>query len=218
MTAQEVYYQFHLLFNKNNESKEVNIPVENFIILYNREAEIWLRDYIKVNKVDSEILKIAELIRSEYRVKELSSNNDRVVYEIPKDLFDIIPGTIKSITKKPCSGIIYNTVFKIENISIVLADKFLRPSINWERGVATLSDNKLFIYTRDFTIDNTVISYYKKFKHIDIEGYTKFDNTASQNIDPDYSDFIIGQILNKVVLEVQRQYQDQVGIQVAKDR
>ena len=72
MTVYELYYKFKLLYNKNNESKEINIPIEHFVILYNKECESWLADYIRTHKHNSEIFKINELISSDIELKEIS--------------------------------------------------------------------------------------------------------------------------------------------------
>lgn len=217
MTVQELYYKFKLLYNKNNEAKDINIPIENFVLLYNKIQEDWLREYILLHKSTSEIFKINELIKNNFEAEPVSETKERIEYLLPEDYFDIVIGSIKS---KPsnCSNYIYNFLYKNEDLNSILTNKFTRPSISWERGVASISDGRLIIHLNNFSIDKTLFSYYIKPQKIDMEGYIKFDNTHSKDIHPIYSEFITHNVLEKVVTEVQRQFENQVGFQLSKDR
>lgn len=217
MTSHELYYKFNLLFNKNNEFKGANIPIEEFVILYNKESEAWLADYIRQNRHNSEILKVEELIVSHLKLDYKGSYSDREVFLLPENLFEIIPGTIISRING-CSLPIFNRLYKPEEITTALSDKFLKPSLAWQRGVSRVSNGNLEVYVKDFKVDSTEISYYKQLEPIDVAGYIKHDNTPSQDKDTTYSDFIAHQILNKVVTEAYRIYTDQAGFQFSKER
>ena len=217
MTVYELYYKFKLLYNKNNESKEINIPIEHFVILYNKEGESWLADYIRTHKHNSEIFKINELISSDVELKEISKNRERAEYSLPEDFFDIIPGTIVSNVSN-CTGKIFNRLYKNEDLNSVLSNQFLKPSSKWQRGVARLANNKVTIYLNDFSVSSTFISYYKKLKPIDVAGYITINNTASSDEGTTYSDFIANEILDRVVTEVHREFSDQLAFQLSKDR
>lgn len=218
MTIQELYYKFKLLYNKNGESKEADIPIENFVILYNKEADSWLEDFIRTNRHNSEILKINELIRHNQTLEIESKTRERILYKFPEDYFDIIPGTSLSYLDSSCKKVLYNRVYKNEDINSVLSNKYLRPSSAWERGVCILANDALVVYLSDFNISSTSISYYKKVSKIEASGYIKFDNTPSRDIDPENSDFIVHSILDRVVTEVHREFENQLAFQLSKDR
>ena len=218
MNVNELYHTFKLLYNKNNENKDINIPKQNFVFIYNREAEIWLADFLRINKHNSEIFKVNEFLVTDYELELVSTKQDKVEYKLPQDYFDLSIGTLRSKISTPCSGIIFNRVYKNEELNTVLKNKYTKPSARWERGVARVGNNKLTIYQEGFSIASTIASYYKRPKKIDMAGYRKIDNTASQDINPTYSDYIVNEILNKVVTEFQREVGDQLAFQLAKER
>ena len=218
MNVNELYHTFKLLYNKNNENKDINIPKQNFVFIYNREAEIWLADFIRINRHNSEIFKVNEFLVTDFELEVASARKEKVEYTLPQDYFDLSIGTLRSKISSPCSGTIFNRVYKNEELNTILKNKFTKPSARWERGVARVGNNKLTVYQEDFTVDKTIVSYYKKPKKIDMAGYRKIDNTASQDIDPNYSDYVINEILNKVVTEFNREHGDQLGFQISKER
>lgn len=218
MTSEELYYKFKLLYNKGNESEETFIRKQDFVMIYNKEAEAWLSDFLKLNRRNSEIIKINELLSSDVKLSEVSISKEKTEYLLPDDFFDLDLGSVKSKISSPCSVVIYNNIYKTSDLNLVLKNKFLSPSVAWERGVATVSGNKLQVYTTNFKIDKTTISYYRKLKPIDLKGYIKEDNTPSKNINPDYSDYIAHEILDRVVTEFNRIYPNEAGFSLSKDR
>lgn len=217
MTVHELYYKFNLLFNKNNEYKGVNIPIEEFVIIYNKESEAWLLDYIRQNRHNSDILKVEEFLVSHFKLDMVSSYSDRVEFKLPLNLLEIVPGTISSLGGS-CGLKIFHKLVKPEELQSALFNQFTKPSLSWQRGVARVSNDNLVVYLGDFTVEDTEISYYKQIEPIDVAGYIRIDNTPSEDKDANYSDFAAHQILNRVVTEVHRIYTDQVGFQFAKER
>ena len=82
MTAQELYYDFHLLLNKNNELKDINIEAPNFVRLYNREAERWLADYIKNNNNSDKFINLDYFIKSDHYLERVSSTPTQDIYKL----------------------------------------------------------------------------------------------------------------------------------------
>lgn len=219
MTSQELYYDFHLLLNKSNEQKSVNIEKGNFVRLYNREAQRWLSDYIEKNNISDNILTINDLIVRDYDLEEVGSNTEQTVYKIPENYFSLIHGDFYSIVDaNKCKGIIYNQVAKPNDLNALKDDKFSTPSFHWERGLAKVSDNEIVVFKNNFDIISSFISYYKNISEIDIQGYERLDGKTSEDKNPQESDYICQMILDRVVLEVQRQQENQIGFQVSKER
>ena len=160
MTVQELYYDFHLLLNKSNEQKSINIEKGNFVRLYNRESQRWLSDFIEKNNNSDNYLTINELIVRDYELTEVSSDEDSSVYSIPTDYFSLIHGDFYSIVEfSDCKGIIYNNVFKPNDLNAAKEDKFTAPSFHWERGLAKISNDEVVVYKNKFSIINTFLSY-----------------------------------------------------------
>lgn len=219
MTAQELYYDFHLLLNKNNELKNINIEAANFVRLYNREAERWLADYIKNNNNSDKFLNLDFFIIADFNLERISSTLTEDIYKLPEDCFVIIEGDFRSeVSGQGCTGIVYNHIPKTQDVNSLLANKTTAPSLHWERGLAKLSQEGLIVFKNNFEILKTTVSYYKKVPKIDLEGYTDFSGNLSSNIDPGYSDYISQQILDRVITEVQREFENSVGFQLSQER
>lgn len=219
MTAQELYYDFHLLLNKNNEDKEINIEAPNFVKLYNREAERWLADYIENNNKSDKIFELDFFLIPDVELERIDSRIQQDIYRMPKDCFSIIEGDFRSeVESEGCKKTIFNEVAKTQEVNSLLSNKFTAPSFAWERGLAKVTKEGITVYKNNFEIDKTLISYYIRPKKIDLKGYVDSDNNLSEDKDPNYSDYIAQQILDRVVTEVHRQFENSAGFQLSKER
>ena len=213
-TVNELYYEFSLLVNKNNQNKNINIKKENFVYLYNRESLRWLNDYINTNNSTDNVLIISELLVKDYQVDRIENTKEYSVYKIPENLYTLLPSESKSYVGK-C--ILYNYIKK-PNINISLEDKFVKPSLAWERGLGELVEKGIVIYKDGFEIDKTLITYYRIPKSIDMQGYRHINGKESEDIDPDVSSYISSEIINRVVTEINREFENQFAFQTSKDR
>lgn len=213
-SVNELYYEFSLLVNKNNQNKNVNIEKHNFVYLYNREALRWLNEYINVNSGSDNTFVISDLLVKDFEVDRIENTESYSVYKIPENLYYLLPAESKSYVGK-C--VLYNYIKK-PNVNIYLEDKFIKPSLAWERGLGELVEKGIIIYKDNFEINKTVISYYREPVKIDMKGYTHFDGTESQDVNPDVSDYISSEIINRVVTEVNREFENQLGFQISKER
>lgn len=219
MTTQELYYTFSLLLNKNSESRNIYVEKEDFVILYNRESERFLSDYIERNNNSDNIFNLEHFIVRDHSLKQKSSDKTKTVYELPENLFQLIHGDFYSLVDSgECSKKIFNYLYKPEDINTILDDKFTRPSLTWERGAAKVGKHELVVFKDNFDIAKTFISYYKKPLKIDIEGYVNFDNVNSIDSNPDYEDYIANLIVDRVVLEVHREFENAGGYQLSGTR
>jgi hypothetical protein len=64
------------------------------------------------------------------------------------------------------------TVYLVEeaNISLYLRDPLKRPDFDWSETIATLINNKVRIYVRDFNVSNSVLTYYRQPVKIQFAG------------------------------------------------
>lgn len=219
MSSKEIIYKIHLLLNKNNEDSNINIETSNLVLLFNREALRFLQDYIEKNNSSDNILNIQNLIKEDVELKYKQKLKDRYIYELPEDYFQLIHDKSKSkISKNECEKEVYNYIVKPNNIGGFLKDTFNQPSFEWERGVGSLTGNNLNIYVTDFKVESTTITYYKKPIEIDVKGYINLENKPSKDIDTDISDIIVEQIIDRVVLEIQRQFVTEYQVAATRER
>lgn len=219
MTVQELYYQFHLLLNKNHQAQNIKVDEGNFVILFNRESKRWLSDFIEKNNNTDNIYIINELKVKNFELEFESEDSNYIVYKIPTNYYSVIYGDSYSVVKKEnCQSIIYNYIVKPQDQSTILKSSFYKPSWRWERGLMDISQNKLIVYKGDFDIVNTYISYFTEIPTIDIGGYKTVIGNLSVDKHPTFSDWICEEILDRVVTEVMRQFENPQGFQLSKDR
>ena len=213
VTVKDAYYEFSLLLNKNSERKDINIDKLNYYVLYNRESKRWLAEFIERNNNSDNILTISELLVSNYELVRKQTNKESIEYEIPDNYFKLLTGksysTVKS-TKCNVEGVVYNWFKKPNDWNIQTEDKFTAPSFSWERGLADISQNTITIYKTDFEILSSFISFYEKPVEI---------NLLNPDVDLDLklSNFLIGQINDRIVSEVYREF-NSPGFNMAKSR
>lgn len=221
-TAEELYYQFHLLLNKNYSSDNINISRGNFVILYNREAKSWLYNFLTNNKKTDDFLYLNELKEKDVELKQIENKEKYKIYELPKDYSYLIYGDCFSIGKKGnCKDVIYNRLNKPDNQNEYKKHEYSIPKFDWRRGLIDVAGDKLYVYKGDFEIDSTYISYYKNLTEIDLAGSEiELGDLSKQSvtINPKESDWILERVLDRVVTEVMRQFENSGGFQLSVNR
>ena len=218
MTVQEIYKRFLIKINKNDTNSNINVPKGIFVLIFNEQIPIWIKNKIDKEINNSEKNYISELLEidKELDVKEVKSKFTE--FTLPKNLFDI--QSSYSICKKGnCSGrIVYNFDFKQRDKNVLFQSENQDPSFEYQETLYNIKNGALLVYTDNFEIEKQVISYYRLPKKIDIAGYTKFDGAASQNIDSDLEDINIMEILDLCALEAVTNFESTEGFQLQKQR
>jgi hypothetical protein len=219
MTSEQLYYEFHLLVNKNNSQQNINIEKPHFVQLYNREQERWVGSVLKTGNNSNQINDLQELlvVDKELELSEIKLNYNS--YILPIDNFEYV-ATKVNCNKEDKANIIFVYNIHPKEVNNYLHDEFSKPSFEWEESICTISENKLLVYKEEFNIDKLYYSYYKKPKQIELAGYVKLeDGKLSQNINnEELSDVYQRQILDGVVKEIMREYENNNGFQLAQER
>ena len=217
MTVQELYYELHLLVNKNNEDVKINIEKLHFVTIFNRELDKWLNESLILNNNSSKITYLQELLIPNEKLELLEDRKEYSSYTLPNNFFSV--ATVYAICKNEiCSKNIFAYEINPKEKNVFLQDEFSKPSFEWEESIFTISQNKLFFYKENFKILDCIISYYSNDFKIDIEGYINLQDKPSENINCKLSDFYQREILNRVALEISRQFEDINKFQLSKTR
>ena len=217
MTSEELYLECKILLNKNGKNTNIDIPKANFVILFNREQERWLYQSINKKKDSNDIHDIQKAMVYDLPIVLNKSFSNYNTYDLPKDLFKFL--TIKvNVNKESCTKFINARPVKIKYINELLIDEFNKPSLEWEETIFTLGDSQIQIYFTDFQIKDVLITYYKKLKEIDLIGYIKLDKSISTNQDSELDSVYLRQILDRVVKEVNREFENPEGFQYSLER
>lgn len=218
MTALEAYKNFLLKINKNDTNRNVRIGKGTFVLMYNEQADIWLANKLDRDNDSSEKNDISELLIHDEELTLFKQNTSFDEFSTPLDLFEY-----ESSYSIACKGRckerkLYNWDFKTKNKNVLFQDENNNPSFEYEQTLVNLSGDKLLVFKTDFSIDKQYLTYYRRPRQIDIEGYTKVNGQPSKNVDPDISDKSVNEIINRCSIEVIRSYENPEGFALAKDR
>lgn len=217
MKAEELYYELHLLINKNNNNRNINIEKPHFVTLFNREYDKWLYDVLNKKNNDSSINDLQELLVTGLPLKPLQITPNYNIYELPDNFFNLSEVRIKAVKENITKTLFVYNIHPKE-LNVYLQDEFSKPSFEWEESICVLSENNLIVYKEDFEIEEMFLSYYKNSQTIDLSGYTKLDGTMSVNRNLILSSVYQRQILDRVAKEITREFENVQAFQMSQER
>jgi hypothetical protein len=229
--VQELIYEFKLMINKVNRQDNVDIPVEDIIIYLNRAQLSWIKTKINPNNVyktgyesirkridDLQILKV-----SNFKLIPTKTNDSYLIgYECPLDSVSNYMFYVSShclATKKKCDKNIGIDLVKQGDIRTMYFDSNFSPSFEWRSTLATIGDDKLYVYTADeFTVKEVYMTYLRYPNSIDVDGYEKLDGTLSQNVDCELPEYAKHDIVDLAVKFAAQSNDNQTQALFAEDR
>jgi hypothetical protein len=229
--VQELIYEFKLMINKVNRQDNVDIPVEDIIIYLNRAQLSWIKTKINPNNVyktgyesirkridDLQILKV-----SNTKIPAIKTNDSYLIgYESPLDNLSNYMFYVSShcvATKNKCDKNIGIDLVKQGDIRTMYFDANFSPSFEWRSTLATIGDNKLYVYTADeFTVKEVFLTYLRYPNPIDIEGYEKLDGGASKNVDCELPEYAKYDLVDLAVKFAAQSNDNQIQAAFAEDR
>lgn len=217
MTSEELYYELHLLVNKNNTSQNINIEKPHFVQLFNREFDKWLYEVLNKKNRDDSVNDIQELLVSELLLKPSEIKNNYIIYLLPDNYFNYSEVKLKC-SKQGITKLVYAYNIHPKELNVYLQDEFSKPSFEWEETITTVSGNKLYVYKSDFEVEECYLSYYKSADKIELKGYVKLDGSLSKDINIDLSSIYQRQVLDRVAKEISREFEDVNKFQLAQER
>ena len=218
MTSSEAYKEFLLKLNKNDSNTNINVSKGEFVLRYNEIRLFWLAEKLKSKEDSDEIHDLSELLEEDKPLSFIKKGPRAYQFKLPTEFFNYVSSYSLATRKKCSERTLYNWLVKPRNVNTLLKDENNNPSFDYEETIAIISEDKLKVYYNDFKIDKVFLTYYREPGKIDIEGYIKLDGTYSANINPDISDSLVYEILNRIVLEVARSYENPEGYSLAADR
>lgn len=218
MTSAEAYKELLLKVNKNDTNADIDISKGEFVLLYNRQKDIWLSEKIDTKQFIDDIQDLESIQVKHKSLTKIATKESYVTFELPANYFSYISSYSK-VSQQQCGGItLRHYPFKPKNENTLLENTNFEPDLEFEQTIVDLSEGKLFVYRKDFEIDKTFLNYYRTVGAIDIEGYRKLDGSFSINIDPDLPDKYTDEILNRCAKEIIRRYENPDGFALADER
>lgn len=218
MKVKEIYKRFLIKVNKNDTNSNINVPKGIFVLIFNEAKDFWLENKIKESRKNDLKNHISEFLIIDKEVTLDKKSTNFTEFKLPDDFFEI--ESAYSICKKgECTNrLVYNFDFKQRNKNVLFQNENEKPSFEYQETLFNIADNKLLVYTDNFDIQKQFISYYKRPENIDIEGYTRFDGSPSQDIEISLEDKNIIEILNLCSLEAVTNFENGEQFQLQKQR
>lgn len=216
ISVESLLYKIDFKLNKLSSERGQSIPLEDKIIALN-EAQIRLIkkkvglnnlyksgfDSFKVRYedlqnlvVESEKVKLSKdrgvIPTYSFNVKDLQEK-----YYLPVDVYVIADrGTCKNRIVNA------NTFTRHDSVQYLLNNPDTKPSFLWQETIATMSRDKVIIYSDDFTIKEGYFSYLRYPQKIDYEGYIHLDGTPSVKSDCELEEYLEDELLELTIMEL----------------
>lgn len=217
MKSSEIYKRLLLKINKNDSNAGIAIPISHFVLLFNTEALRWLGEKIDEEGDNDKLNHLDQLLEMDVPLTFVKKFDDSVDYQLP-DNFYRHASSYSICDRDNCKGVkVFHFDKKSLELTAIISDDFSSPQFDFEETPIIITKNKMKIYFDDFQIKKVFLSYYKTPVEIDIAGYIKIDGSASADVDSDLISDNIDEILNRVAVEVNRQYQDSDSVALRKD-
>jgi len=218
VTSLEAYVAFLNLANKLNSNDDINIDKGRFVLLFNKHAKVWLSSRVRRDRATQKIDELQQLINEKAQLVPVHTHADHIDFSLPNDWFDFIAG-YAICDQGPCKNKVINAdQVKNEQKRLILFDENWRPDFDFEWLPITVGEDQLQAFYRDFTIKEFYVDYYRYPIDIDVSGYVKVDGTASTDINPDVADIYVNEIIDLVVADVSRIYQNNEKVQLDLNR
>jgi hypothetical protein len=229
--VQELIYEFKLMINKVNRQDNVDIPIEDIVIYLNRAQLSWIKTKINPNNVykagfdsirkridDLQVLKKTNVSLKPIKTNDLFYQSYECSLEGAADYMFYL--SCHCIAKqKKCEVNMSVDLIKHGDLGTRYLDANFSPSFEWRSTLATIGDDKLFVYHYpDFSIKEVYLTYLRYPNQIDFEGYEKFDGTLSQNVDCELPAYAKPDIVDLAVKFAAHSNDNQIQAAFAEDR
>jgi hypothetical protein len=229
--VEDLVYEFKLMINKVNRQDNVDIPVEDIILYLNRAQMSWIKTRINPNNIyktgyesirkridDLQVLKVTGASLKPVKTNDLF----HVGYECPlEDVADYMFYVSSNCVgkKQECSKNISIDLVRQGDLDTMYLDANFSPSFEWRSTLATIGDNKLFVYTAgEFIVQKVFLTYLRYPKNIDMDGYSKLDGTDSVNQNCELPEYAKGDIVDLAVKFAAQSNDNQIQAAFAEDR
>ena len=216
MKSIEIYKKILLKVNLNDTNGNIRVPKSNCMLIFNEVAEDWLYNYIQENNGSDKINRVGEFLIPDTQLEKAEDHSDSSDFTLPDGYLDY-SRSYSLATKGECKDrVIVNWDIKNKNINTILTNSNESPSFEYEETPIKISNGIIKVYKSDFQINSLFLDYYKIPTRIDIEGYTHFDGSPSVNIDADFSNYNVNQIISLTALAIMANQQNVEGLQIVK--
>lgn len=217
MTIEEAYIKFSVKLNKNLNSNNVTADPARFVLTFNENISKRIIDILENHNNDKGLREIQAFLTTT-KLSPENKTDTEVYFKLPTDYLDYSSGEATAESKECGKARIDVREIKDANYSEKAWDEFLKPSFDFRETSFVLTNNKVKVFKEGFDVTELTVNYYRYPKQVDIAGYTKIDGTQSTSVNPEGDNRFLDKVISLTVEDFQRNYQDQLGVQLSKDR
>jgi hypothetical protein len=214
MTTTEMIYELDLRADRLSSKNRMNLPIPAKVALLNAAQIAVVKDKIsgepgaqQVRKRTDEI-EMLERVEVPLQAKLFLASEQIYQVSLPTDKEQPlqVTRTYARATSDKCKSAGQFRVrlldVQSDDIEVRKFDTQTEPSLRFRRGLSRTADGKILVHAKDYRVIEVVIDYYRYPVRMQMEGYTLFDGTASQNIDCELPYTVQEDILNEAIINV----------------
>lgn len=194
MKIEDAYLQFVNQVNRNLTNNNINVDKPRFILLFN-DISLRYLEWVLEKRNEDAIRYVSPLLTLEKKLSKLGSEVTHDKFKLPDDYFDLANLRVNAKSGSCGDANLKTWEAKSEDVEEIYNDVHNEPSLPWRETFYLTTNGKVAIYKKDFDIKEAFLSYYRYPVKVDIAGYIHIDGSASQNVDPELDDKVIGRIL-----------------------
>ena len=231
ISVDELLYEFELKLNSLDREYNQNIFVENKLVYLDNAQIAWVKSKLNNNnvlKIGYEGLRkriddLQNLKVQNYKMTLNKTDNIRYIgyqsslSQVPDYMFYI--SSYASAKTKNCNATLGVNLIKEGELETLYYNDNFKPSFKWRDTIATLGANNVYVYTDgSFTLEDFRLTYLRRPKRIDKEGYVKLDGSNSVNQDCELPEYAKADIVDLAVKYAAQSISDTTQVQMAKER
>lgn len=223
-------YEFELKLNKVARESNQNIFDEDKLRYLNQAQITWIKSKLNPNNVykigyegiRKRIDDLQFLKKSDVKIQAFKDTNSRYVgyfADLTLDDYMFYVSSYAKASTKDCKDTIGVNLIKEGELETLYWNENYNPSFKWRETIATIGNNKLYVYTANqFDISEVRITYLRYPKEIDKEGYVKLDGSDSVTQNCELPEYAKDDIVDLAVKFAAQSTDNQFQVQMAKER
>lgn len=196
--------------NKLATNTNQKIPKYVFVQAFNKAQYTWLDLKLRIEEANKTSQRETyQLITTNKNLKLKESSDTYSLYELPDNFYHV-----SNVLGKSGSCLVDIQIVEEGNSKALWFDDVSTPSLEFEQSFASFENKYLKVYKKDFEYSNIQLTYFRKPVKVDLDsGFKNLDGTMSTDIDTEWENSNLYEILDIVVRDLSSDIADGVRYQ-----
>lgn len=196
MEIKKVYLKFTDRINRLSSNQGAHIGgLRQFVDTFNEATYSLISDYLKVDSVTDEVREFLTVIRTSTELTGVERGRF-FLFSLP-DNFEHLDSFYVNAQRNGCTHDLYVWPVAPGEENTRYADELSCPDFEFQETFYSQIGSDLRVYVKDFTILKLFLTYYRRPKLVNIEGFLMPDGTASFDVDPEWEGRNLEKILDR---------------------